>query len=311
MHSTEPSGMTSRTASGPTDPPEKPVIAIMGEFSAGKSTLCNLLIGAPSLPVKVTATQLPPVWISCGDAAPYRVDLEGGQNPVDLDDMSSVSAGDTQFIRVFHKSDALELCDLIDMPGISDPNMPPEVWERVAHHADAVIWCTHASQAWRQSEAAVWSGFSDRLSDKSLLLITRFDKITKDRDRQRVVRRIEKETDGLFRGVYPISLTRAMAAGDNHDLWAASGGEAFATALIDLAAGLSQAARPIGRANATRDGSGDGVADNVKVLARPRVSHSQPAPAAYVVPRRVCAGGQAPVRSARPPRQGSGGNGIS
>ena len=46
----------------------KPRIALMGEFSAGKSTLANMLVGAQHLPVQVTATQLPPVWISQGNA---------------------------------------------------------------------------------------------------------------------------------------------------------------------------------------------------------------------------------------------------
>ena len=45
----------------------RPRVCLMGEFSAGKSTLSNLLLGAEALPVNVTATQLPPVWISEGD----------------------------------------------------------------------------------------------------------------------------------------------------------------------------------------------------------------------------------------------------
>ena len=48
------------------DPSQMPRIALMGEFSAGKSTLTNLLLGSRPLPVKVTATRLPPVWISHG-----------------------------------------------------------------------------------------------------------------------------------------------------------------------------------------------------------------------------------------------------
>ena len=43
---------------------KRPLVALMGEFSAGKSTLSNLLIGKQALPVNVTATQLPPVWMS-------------------------------------------------------------------------------------------------------------------------------------------------------------------------------------------------------------------------------------------------------
>ena len=32
----------------------------------------------------------------------------------------------------------LRYTDLIDMPGISDPSMSPEVWERMAHLADGI-----------------------------------------------------------------------------------------------------------------------------------------------------------------------------
>ena len=119
--------------------PRKPRIAIMGEFSAGKSTLTNLLIGSEPLPVRVTATQLPPVWISYGDAEPYREDMQGNSHPVDLKDLASIAIEETSLIRISLKSDILELCDLIDMPGISDPNMSSEVWERVIGQADGVL----------------------------------------------------------------------------------------------------------------------------------------------------------------------------
>ena len=62
-------------------PVTRPVIALMGEFSAGKSTLANLLLGEGRSPVQVTATQLPPVWFSYGSEAPYKVDLDGNEDP--------------------------------------------------------------------------------------------------------------------------------------------------------------------------------------------------------------------------------------
>jgi hypothetical protein len=207
---------------------------MMGEFSAGKSTLSNLLIGQDAIPMRVTATHLPPVWMAWGDEAPYREDLDGNRHPIEGPSLDGVPVEDTAFIRLFVKAEALELCDLIDTPGISDPNMPPEVWQRAAAEADAVIWLTHATQAWRQTEAAVWTSLPESLWPNSLLLLTRIDKILTERDRMRVVMRVKKETDGLFRAILPISLTEATAAGDDLGKWQASGGEAFSDALLDI-----------------------------------------------------------------------------
>ena len=220
--------------------PRKPRIAIMGEFSVGKSTLSNLLIGSNPLPVRVTATQLPPVWMSFGDQPAYREDLEGNVIPIDIEQLDQVPLEETAVIRIFLKSDILELCDLIDMPGISDPNMPAEIWQRVLHNADGVLWCTHATQAWRQSEAAVWKSMPPELYESSFLLITRIDKLLTERDRQKVVKRVRRETQGLFAGLFPISLTEALAGHDDRNLWEMSGAEAFTQCLVDLTHDLSQ-----------------------------------------------------------------------
>lgn len=282
----------------------KPRIAIMGEFSAGKSTLSNLLIGAPSLPVKVTATQLPPVWISYGDQDSFRVNADDTESPVDLNDLSDISLQETLYLRVFHKSDALELCDLIDMPGISDPNMPSSVWERVLHHADGVIWCTHATQAWRQSEAAVWSMVDSALYAKSLLLLTRIDKIMNERDRLRIVKRIEKETSGQFAGVFPISLTGAIEAGEDHDLWQQSGADAFALALIELLDTMVPGpndARPAASAPAER--AAEDQTDAVSVLTRRAAPEPEQDAIPKIVPQRVTRGSVQGQRTARPPRE--------
>ncbi|SMX23330.1 dynamin family protein [Boseongicola aestuarii] len=218
----------------------KPVLCLMGEFSAGKSTLSNLLIKTAALPVNVTATQLPPVWISKGNSAPYRVNHDGREFEIELEKLEEVSVEDTAFIRIFHDAELLDHCDLIDMPGISDPNMDADVWERVIPYADAVIWCTHATQAWRQSEAAVWSMLPPALYANSFLLLTRMDKILSDRDRMRVAKRVGRETVGQFRELFPISLTRALAAEGDAEKWAASGAEDFTNALHQLLAEIGE-----------------------------------------------------------------------
>ena len=222
------------------DDRQRPCIALMGEFSAGKSTLANLLIGTNPLPVQVVATQLPPVCISYGEKAPYCVDLEGQHQPIDLDNLRSADLDQIAYIQIFCVEDILLQCDLLDMPGISDPNMSADVWRRMIDAADGVLWCSHATQAWRQSEAAVWAELSQDLRAHSLLLLTRIDKLQSDEDRARVLKRVKKETAGLFADVLPISLLLATQEQADYQAWSASGAEKFAERLVELLAGLNQ-----------------------------------------------------------------------
>ncbi|MDX8352632.1 dynamin family protein [Cognatiyoonia sp. IB215182] len=222
--------------------PRKPRVALMGEFSAGKSTLSNLLMGARPLPEKVTATRLSPVWMSQGSDTPYRIDVDGTTEPITLDQLESVPVEETFAIRLFLDVDILSVCDLIDFPGISDPNMSSEVWERVLPEVDAVIWCTHATQAWRQSEAAVWENMPNAVREHSILLITRFDKLTTERDKTRVIKRVTRETEGQFSGIYPVSLLQAIAAGEDQDKWDASGAGPFVYRLIETIEKLTKIA---------------------------------------------------------------------
>ncbi|MEM1064289.1 MAG: hypothetical protein AAGJ74_02205 [Pseudomonadota bacterium] len=293
-----------------TSPTPKPVIALMGEFSAGKSTLANLLICEGRSPTQVTATQLPPVWYSYGSGDPYVMGLDGRRTPISEAEMADVVIDSTSYIKVFLEADILELFDIMDMPGNSDPNMSPEVWQRAIHHADGVIWCSHATQAWRQSEAGAWEELPARLREWSLLLLTRWDKILSERDRARVLARVEKEAGPLFRDVFPISLVEALDSGDDRDRWVASGADAFVTALLDIIMSLDGQARaqnaapgpvaqrPLYKLNQDPPETPDMLPKTVAPLETP-----QPAAAtsgASVIPRRVEA--KAESQRPRPPR---------
>ncbi len=258
----------------PTEP--RPCVALMGEFSAGKSTLSNLLLGSPALPVNVTAPHLPPVWLSQGNDAPYRVDLNEEEHPIDLDHLAEVSVEGTNHIRVFNASDRPSAFDLIDMPGISDPNMAADVWQRVIHNADIVIWCSHATQAWRQSEAAVWSTMPKELYERSILLLTRMDKILSDRDRMRVIKRVKSETKGLFRDVLPVSLIKAIDAAEGSPEWDECGATDLVSLLNDLVSEVAGGApRPV---HADQPAS----PDNPDAVSAPKAK-----PARIVMPTRV------------------------
>lgn len=212
----------------------KPRLVLMGEFSAGKSTLTNILLDNTPLPMRVTATRLPPVQVTYGAPAAFAVDKQGNENPIELDDIESVSLDETAWIRVQMQSDVLQLCDLVDMPGISDPNMPHDIWGNAIEASDNVIWCTHATQAWRQSEAAIWKILKEQTSGQNLLLITQFDKLQNERDKKRVLKRVERETAGLFDAIYPVALLEALQSDNDSAAWAASGAAALSEHVIRI-----------------------------------------------------------------------------
>lgn len=234
-------------------PARKPRIALMGEFSAGKSSLTNLLLGGRALPVQVTATRLPPVHISYGEERAAMVDHKGEVSSLPLADIGEISVRDAQAIHVHLPSETLELCDLIDMPGISDPNMPSDIWEAVLPEIDSLLWCTPAPQAWRQSEAAFWAMVQPHLRAPATLVLTHIDKLLTARDRSRVERRVAQETGGDFGGIFPLSLTQAMAAGEDLEAWQNSGADRFVEHLVNqllhwddhLLPGPVQAAAPL------------------------------------------------------------------
>lgn len=225
-------------------PPRKTRLALMGEFSAGKSTLSKLFLGDAPLPVRVTATRLPPIWISYGDDAAIAVGHDGSEREIDVNDLESVDIDETRMIKLFNRSETLEICDLIDMPGISDPSMSSDVWLSVIDQVDSVVWCTQATQAWRQSEAATWEMISDRTNGDNILLVTQVDKLRNDRDLERVMARVRKETDGLFKAVYPLSIIEAINAGDDVTKWQDSGAAEFVDHLVELLLNAPEPAEP-------------------------------------------------------------------
>ncbi len=261
----------------------KPRIALMGEFSAGKSTLANLLMQDAHSQVQATATQVPPVWYVEGEGPAVRIAMDGSEEPLESGSVDTVSISNTRAIRKFVRADILEVCDIIDMPGSSDPSITEDIWQSMLPLADAVLWCTPATQAWRQSEAAMWEEAPERLHRRSLLLITRIDKVLSEGDRRRVVSRVQREVGPVFRDVIPVSLIGVRGAEDDPETRRASGLEAVLAGLQEIIEDFEKVLAfependPFGRIAADPDDP-DNAAEAIEAIEAEAPSECQPEP---------------------------------
>jgi GTPase SAR1 family protein len=191
----------------------RPSFALMGEYSAGKSALLNALLGQTLLPTRVTATDLPAVWITKGPA-PRLQGLTFAGKLVDLspDALIGQSTKDLLCIRVESAAPVLSAIDIIDTPGISDPRMTTAIIDEIARYIDFAIWCSPMNQAWRQSERAFWNRIPADVKATSILALTRADIMRSAADVAKVVRRCTVETAGSFAAVVPVSARSAEAA---------------------------------------------------------------------------------------------------
>ena len=148
---------------------ERLKILVIGEFSRGKSTFVNALIGSPVLPSKVNPTTATINILRGAAPATARIEyLEGEAQVIDLpeqqvnrflDSIVTVANANAQSIRTvtIQVPGRLELilADIVDTPGVNDLDQArEEVTFSYLREADAAVMVLDASQPISESERA-------------------------------------------------------------------------------------------------------------------------------------------------------------
>lgn len=276
----------------------KPVFALMGEYSAGKSTLLNLLLDGEVLPTKVTATNLPAVWLTYSASSSVEgLRHDGTLESVDMETLGEDVREQYLLLRFGHDAEILKQADIVDTPGISDPKLAKGATLYLANYLDAVLWLSPANQAWRQTEKTVWTAFPDSLRADSLLVLTRADKMRRASDLTKVLKRVRQETKDLFGEVVTLNtpLAAANKAEREAEAWEKSGGKAFYAALEPIIANAGQAQEA--RAEAM-----PAVVEEVEAIAAV-ASEDAGAETSLAEPKREASADDAPVPEAEPVKE--------
>ncbi len=221
-------------------------IGFAGEFGAGKSSLANMLAGADILPTGPQHLKLPLVIVAYADAPETTVGW-WGKEPKTYSGIAleKAAADNPDFISVGLNTPALKEISLFDLPGSGalDESYKPTL--DLLEFVDCAIWCTNGTNAWRETERHLWSKVPPELRANSLLAVTHAD-LPPVRDAlDRVLNRLNKEKDGMFRAVVPIGTpvaVRAMAQEPEPDfgLWESCGGQNLAEHVLEAASNRRQ-----------------------------------------------------------------------
>ena len=219
-----------------------PRVLIAGEFSAGKSTLANMLVGANLIPTSVLASNIPPVEFSHGASGQAHAAWWDTRVDVTFDtlDFPGLAAVEPDYIGLSTPSPLLEKVRLADTPGTGDPAMLVDMMHSVAQHSDVLIWCTNAVQSWKESERRTWSELPERLRKHAILLVTHMDLPAIRKGRQRVLDRLTRLAGADFAQIIPFSAPQAAKAivdgtVSDPEQWRDSGGEALVDQVLSLA----------------------------------------------------------------------------
>ncbi len=217
-------------------------IGFAGEFGAGKSSLANMLAGADILPTGPQHLKLPLVIVAYSEEPETTVGWWNKDPKVYSGiALEKAAADEPDFISVGLNTPALREISLFDLPGSGALDDTYKQTLDLLDYVDCAIWCTNGTNAWRETERHLWRQVPDKLRGTALLAVTHADLLPDQESLDRVVKRLDKEKEGLFQAVVPIGTpvaVRAMAQEPepDFDLWESCGGQNLAEQVLNSAA---------------------------------------------------------------------------
>lgn len=219
-------------------------IAVVGEFSQGKSTLLNALLGEEIQPVRAIPCSGTITVLKYGtkkrvicrykDGREEEIPFEQYQEKAAISEEAALDGvsdelASSEIKEIVFEHPDLELCrhgvEIVDSPGLNEHPERTSITQQLIKDTDAVIFLTNASRPLTQGERELiqdlrlqLNGGRANIPAENLFILTNFmDLLRREKDRESVQQRIERFVQGdnpIIVGENRIHFISAQAALD-------------------------------------------------------------------------------------------------
>lgn len=209
-------------------------IAIVGQFSSGKSTFLNALLGQDILPTGVTPITSKVCKICYGEDYILEILYKDGRKVLqNIDFLHKLSRENSQNINYFCLYAPILLLkeiNFLDTPGFNSQNSDDtRTTLKILENVDGIIWLTLIDNAGKNSEKALLKEFITHFAQKSLCVLNQKDRLKDETEVQTSLEYAKSAFEGIFSAVIPISAKLALKARLNTPQ------KFFETTLLDFA----------------------------------------------------------------------------
>ncbi|QOR01508.1 dynamin family protein [Campylobacter sp. 2014D-0216] len=166
---------------------KKPInIAIIGQFSSGKSTLLNLILKKECLPTGVVPVTFKPTFLRYAKEYFLRVEYEDGSDEiVDISKLSHFSdqrneLKETKSLHLFAPIELLKNITLIDTPGLNANDIDTLTTYKELSFMHSAIWLSLIDNAGKKSEEEAIKANAKLLERGGICVLNQKDKLNQE-----------------------------------------------------------------------------------------------------------------------------------
>ncbi|MCW0241008.1 dynamin family protein [Campylobacter lari] len=189
-------------------------IAIIGQFSSGKSTLLNLILQKECLLTGVVPVTFKPTFLRYAREYFLRVEYEDGSDEiVDIDELAKFSdqrneLKETKSLHLFAPIELLKDITLIDTPGLNANDIDTLTTFKELSFMHSAIWLSLIDNAGKKSEEDTIRANAKLLERGGICVLNQKDKLNQD-ELENVLNYVHLVFDKYFEKIIAISCKEA------------------------------------------------------------------------------------------------------